>query len=276
MALNHCHIAGERFALGLRLLLTRVAGRTGDWQIPEGRVEIGLGLHNETGMFNIAQPSGEAMITQMLDLILNQEDPERAFVKFKKDDELVLLVNNQGGLSNLEMGAVVNETLDQLEAQGIIPKRVFQGCFMGSMNMPGVSLSLTNLTNISDDTGIATSRLLELIDAPHTSFAWPATQNIYPLPTKLEGRKRQDAFTEVEDEGKHAIPAGPKLQTSAGTIQKAMKQAAEDSIAMEPKLTEWDTIVGDGDAGEYEYLSPVSDHVADSDAYWSNREVKQS
>lgn len=31
-ALDHCH----------------VPGRTGDWQIPEGRVEIGLGLHNET------------------------------------------------------------------------------------------------------------------------------------------------------------------------------------------------------------------------------------
>jgi dihydroxyacetone kinase len=31
-ALDHCH----------------VPGRTGDWQIPEGRMEIGLGLHNET------------------------------------------------------------------------------------------------------------------------------------------------------------------------------------------------------------------------------------
>lgn len=31
-ALDHCH----------------VPGRTGEWQIPEGRMEIGLGLHNET------------------------------------------------------------------------------------------------------------------------------------------------------------------------------------------------------------------------------------
>lgn len=50
----------------------------------------------------------------MLDLILNQDDPERAFVKFKKGDQLVLLVNNQGGMSALEMGAVVDETLTQL------------------------------------------------------------------------------------------------------------------------------------------------------------------
>lgn len=31
-ALDHCH----------------VPGRSGEWQIPEGRMEIGLGLHNET------------------------------------------------------------------------------------------------------------------------------------------------------------------------------------------------------------------------------------
>jgi dihydroxyacetone kinase len=50
----------------------------------------------------------------LLDLILNQDDPERAYVKFKDGDELVLLVNNQGGMSSLEMGAVIDETLNQL------------------------------------------------------------------------------------------------------------------------------------------------------------------
>jgi dihydroxyacetone kinase len=35
-ALDHCH----------------VPGRTGEWQIPEGRMEIGLGLHNETVSYN--------------------------------------------------------------------------------------------------------------------------------------------------------------------------------------------------------------------------------
>jgi hypothetical protein len=35
-------------------------------------------------------------------------------VKFKDGDDLVLLVNNQGGMSALEMGAVVDETLTQL------------------------------------------------------------------------------------------------------------------------------------------------------------------
>lgn len=52
----------------------------------------------------------------MLDLILKQDDPERSFVKFAEGDELALLVNNQGGMSALEMGAVLDETLTQLGA----------------------------------------------------------------------------------------------------------------------------------------------------------------
>ena len=73
------------------------------------------------GVFNIAQPTGEELITRLLDLILKQDDPERSFVKFKNGDDLVLLVNNQGGMSALEMGAVVDETLTQLGTSPFAP-----------------------------------------------------------------------------------------------------------------------------------------------------------
>lgn len=236
MALDHCH----------------VPGRSGEFaQIPAGRIEIGLGLHNETGVFNIPQPSAEDLIKQMLDLMLDQEDPERAFVKFKQGDRLVLLVNNQGGMSPLEMGAVVDETLVQLEGRGIVPERIFNGVFMGSMNMPGISLSLLNLSNIERETGVTADRLIELIDAPHTSVAWPATEHVYSnLPKSLAARKRADQFTEVEVETKQAAHAGPKLPADPKTIQAALKFSAEDVVALEPNLTKWDTIVGDGDCGE--------------------------
>lgn len=85
---------------------------------------------------------------------------------------------------------------------------------MGSMNMPGFSISLTNLSNISGETGVPVDRLLSLIDAPHNSSAWPATSSIHPLPENLKGRKREDQFIEVEKEekGKAETPTGPKIQ----------------------------------------------------------------
>lgn len=71
---------------------------------------------------------------------------------------------------------------------------------MGSMNMPGVSLTLLNLTNVSAETNLPVSRLLELIDAPHNSPAWPSQPT--PVSTKLAGRKRQDAWVDVAKEEK--------------------------------------------------------------------------
>lgn len=56
----------------------------------------------------------ENLISQLLNLICDQNDPERAFVKFNKNDDTVLLINNYGGLSNLEIGALTQETLSQL------------------------------------------------------------------------------------------------------------------------------------------------------------------
>jgi dihydroxyacetone kinase len=92
---------------------------------------VGAGIHNEPVSYPSAVegtwltlpkgaqkispfPSVEDLISQLLNLICNQEDPERAFVKFNKDDDTVLLINNYGGLSNLELGALTQETLVQL------------------------------------------------------------------------------------------------------------------------------------------------------------------
>lgn len=129
---------------------------------------------------------------------------------------------------------------------------------MGSMNMPGVSLSLLNLTNIAEECSFtSTSHLLELIDAPHNTPGWPATQNMYPVPANLASRKRADQFIEVEKEEKVVHTGGPKLiGTSAQAVEmlvltlvvdaqafrEAMKVASDDTIALEPDLTRWDTV----------------------------------
>ncbi|WWC92347.1 dihydroxyacetone kinase [Kwoniella dendrophila CBS 6074] len=237
VALDHCHVPGR--------------SGDGDWHIQQGRCEIGLGLHNETGVFNITQPGPEELIEKLLDLLLKQDDPERSFVKFKENDELVLLVNNMGAMSELEMGAVVDEVLVQLESRNIIPVRILQGPFMGSMNMPGISLSLLNLTNVAEENSfVSTSRLIELLDAPHHSTAWPATNQRYPLPENLKNRKRKDAFTEIEEEKEEVYTGGAKLVVDPKPIREALKTAAENVLALEPQLTKWDTIVGDGDCGE--------------------------
>lgn len=56
----------------------------------------------------------EELIQYCLNLLCDPEDEERHFVTFEQDDSVVLVVNNYGGLSNLELGALTDETITQL------------------------------------------------------------------------------------------------------------------------------------------------------------------
>jgi dihydroxyacetone kinase len=49
------------------------------------------------------KPDAEELIHRMLDLILDESDTERSFVKYGPEDEIVLFVNNMGGMSPLEI-----------------------------------------------------------------------------------------------------------------------------------------------------------------------------
>lgn len=71
-------------------------------------------------------------------MITSTIDPDRSFVPFKNDgtDCVVLFVNNLGGLSELELGAIVGEAKNALDKQGIKTMRVLAGSFMVCLSLP--------------------------------------------------------------------------------------------------------------------------------------------
>jgi len=58
-----------------------------------------MGIHNEAGIAKVKLSSSKELIANMLKLVLDTSDEDRAFVDFKHDgkDEVVLLVNNLYG-----------------------------------------------------------------------------------------------------------------------------------------------------------------------------------
>jgi len=114
-ALDHCH----------------VPGRQNHDEIGEDVCVVGAGIHNEpvsdvqlrgqicTDIPKAVEkvspiPSVEDLVKRLLNLVCDQNDAERAFARFNKGDDTVLLINNYGGLSNLEVGALTEEVLSQL------------------------------------------------------------------------------------------------------------------------------------------------------------------
>jgi triose/dihydroxyacetone kinase / FAD-AMP lyase (cyclizing) len=98
-ALDHCH----------------VPGRQTHEPLPRDVVVVGAGIHNEPGAQKISPfPAVEDLIDRCLTLLCDQNDPERAFVKFDQGDDVIMVVNNYGGLSNLELGGLTGEAIEQL------------------------------------------------------------------------------------------------------------------------------------------------------------------
>jgi len=94
-------------------------------------VEIGMGIHNEGGYKTESSiPPLSELIPKLIDMMTSTSDPERSFLPFKGKDDVVLLVNNLGGLSELELGAVVAETRSVLDSRGIKACRILSGNFM--------------------------------------------------------------------------------------------------------------------------------------------------
>ena len=274
--LGHCHVPGRdnsQYSI-----------------IQPGTIEIGLGLHNEPGAFVVEQPPPDKLIARMLDLCMNQDDKERAFVPFTygdnlqpgQGDEVVLFINNMGGMSVLEMYAVVDETISQLEKLKIRVRRSYCGSFMTSLNAPGFSITLWNLTHNSrlvaaleeekEELKPDVSFLLSLVDAPHGAAAWPSSALVHHGDDK---RTREEKFVKFEEETIKEPPPGSTKQTFGSCLpsppsplnissitspfsrtvnptklRSIIRAASLEVLAAEPDLTKWDTIVGDGDCGE--------------------------
>jgi len=112
---------------------------TSESHLSENEIEIGMGIHNEAGNKRVSPvPPMDQLIDQLVTMIVSTEDRERSFLPFRggNQDQVVALVNNLGGLSELELGSISGEVSRQLKARGLSVQRLISGTFMVR---PGIS-----------------------------------------------------------------------------------------------------------------------------------------
>ncbi|WPH01924.1 Hypothetical protein R9X50_00477800 [Acrodontium crateriforme] len=233
-------VADNTVSIGSSLSHVHVPGRAvGDAEdeLKQDEVEIGMGIHNEPGSEKTSSDL-PGIVKTMLKYMLDQSDKDRAFLSVNKSDETVLLVNNLGGVSVLELGGITNEVVGQLSSDyGIKPVRILAGTFMTSLNGLGFSVSLLKV----QDTGVERS-MLDLLDAPAECSGWSAaiaSKTWASPPTK----------SREQGSGAGATNKPCSLDIDPVLANKALKHALEKLIKAEPDITRYDTIVGDGDCG---------------------------
>lgn len=202
--------------IGASLDYCHIPGRTHHEQLPSDTISVAQGIHNEPGLVEVSPiPSAENLIKDLLQYLLDPSDADRAFVPFASSDDTALLINNFGGLSNFELEALTTITMKTLEKDWKIkPRRNFVSCFETSLNAPGWSISLLNLSGISKETSVPVSTLFELLDQDTTAPSWP--RNGYRTRNELSERGTQESTKAEEAQG----GKGPK-GTCVGNLRPA-------------------------------------------------------
>ena len=172
--LKACALAAERVikstrTIGMSLDTCTVPGSLKEDRIPHGMAELGLGIHGEAGVEQVASSGAADAISKMAEK-LSEAMPKTPHVA---------LVNNLGGASCLEMSILTNSLLKS-DLGAHIRHVVGPDAMMTALDMHGFSISVMELATGDEE------HLAQAVDAP----AWPGINavgdpTIPPLPDGL-------------------------------------------------------------------------------------------
>ncbi|KAJ4309213.1 hypothetical protein N0V84_011634 [Fusarium piperis] len=228
--LDHCH----------------VPGRNEHGALAVNEVELGTGPHNEPGYMKLSPaPTTPELVRKILKHCLDENDPTRGYVKFSPKDKTILLISNFGGISHLELGALVDEVLEQLVNEwGIEPSRTCAGFLETSLNAPAFSVSVINVSAAARNCRYSVDRILDFFDTKTNTF-W---ESMAGSQTRRCNRKEQ--VVQPPKEAEKIRNDETDLKIDANLLEKMLRSACDAIIQAEPHLTKWDTVMGDGDCGE--------------------------
>ena len=197
------------------------AAGTPGFSLGEDEIELGLGIHGEAGVARQKITPADAITDRMLDLILADRG-------CSDGTPVALLVNNLGGTTTMELAVVARRALARLRERGLVVQRAWAGTLLSALEMPGCSLTVMKL----DDARLA------LLDQPTQAPAW-AGPGIVPKSAAIVSAGQP--------------PAESETVASADALGEAVRRAALAAAAAleaaEPRLTELDSLAGDGDLG---------------------------
>ena len=104
-----------------------------------GEIELGLGVHGEPGIRKWQFTNNDELIGQLLPLVNRRLD-------LCEGDEVMLLLNNLGGMTEIEVLNLLKVILAQISQLGAKVVRVANGHMMTSLDMAGLNFSILKLT----------------------------------------------------------------------------------------------------------------------------------
>lgn len=197
------------------------------FDVEEGTLEYGVGIHGESAKETISQPTLSELTSRMIGELRGA-----LAEKLERSAGALLFVNGLGGLAPLELLHIQAAAHEALVDVGIDVRVAFSGSYTTALDMAGFSITLTALEG----------EWLEYVCAPHETTALPTPRLI---PEGFDARAGRE--TTSEDAASDEVSA----DSSAGAKQPSpwlsrFVETLEDSRSA---LDEIDQKAGDGDVG---------------------------
>lgn len=205
-------IAGTK-SIGMSLDTCTVPGSPKEDRIPDGMVELGLGIHGEAGVEQIG----------FVDARTAMEAVTARLSAAMEDKPHVALINNLGGTSSLEMSLLAHELIASSIGRRITHV-IGPAAMMTSLDMHGFSVSVYPAEEAD----------IKALGAPVPMAAWPGLSIVKPIAVDM----LPDGLTPISP-----LPSDHK-HTRAFVID-----CCETLIAAEQDLNALDAKSGDGDTG---------------------------
>ncbi len=207
-------VANSAVSIGIALSSVSIPGVETEDRVPKGKAELGLGIHGEPGVDVIALENAAQTAAILV---------EKLFQSTKPAHNYVLLLNNLGATTALEMNVIADEILKNPKAKKI-KLVVGPSALMTALDMHGLSASLLPL---NDEFEVA-------LMAPVGPGAWPGTK-VVAKPNVVKMSKDIKSVS---------------AKASENVVFAAMLETACDAlIAAEAELNMLDSKIGDGDTG---------------------------
>ena len=201
------------FSLGLAMETCNLPGGETEDRIKPGQVELGLGIHGEPGASTVSSHNSKQLIGTLVDTLKVSAG----------DNRVAVLINNLGGVSELEM-ALLTKELAHSALREQIAYLIGPATLVSSLDMKGFSLSLIVLNQVIE----------EALLADVETSGWVKAVAFAPLRT-LTHAKVHDALEVQPSENPQ--------------VHALVEQATQTLLGLESRLNALDAKVGDGDTG---------------------------
>jgi dihydroxyacetone kinase len=200
-------------SIGMSLDTCTVPGSPKEDRIPAGMAELGLGIHGEAGVEQIAFVDAKSAMAAVVSKLVNAIE----------DRPHVALINNLGGTSALEMSVLTHELITS-SIGNRISHVVGPAPMMTSLDMRGFSLSLYPADEAD----------LKALGTPVSMAAWPGLHVVKPIRIEM----LPDGLTPITP-----LPSEHK------DTRDFIVNCCRVLIAAEEDLNALDAKSGDGDTG---------------------------